>query len=150
MSLQAKVREFHEKFGFGRSVLEGPHPRVNQFLQEFATGLLHEANSAGEYYKFTKDPRFYRLHLMMEELGEICEAMSQSNEVLLADGIADLLYVTLGTAETFNIPAEAVFDEVHRSNMSKTRDDNDSRMRCKDPARGYFPPDVAKVLREHK
>lgn len=37
----------------------------------------------------------------------------------LAKELADVLYVVYGTAELLEIPLEAVFAEVHRSNMSK-------------------------------
>ncbi len=37
----------------------------------------------------------------------------------LAKELADILYVTYGTAEILGIPLEDVFQEVHRSNMSK-------------------------------
>ncbi|MDX3260813.1 MazG nucleotide pyrophosphohydrolase domain-containing protein [Streptomyces sp. MI02-2A] len=41
----------------------------------------------------------------------------------LAKELADLLYVIYGTADLLEIPLEAVFAEVHRSNMSKVRPD---------------------------
>ena len=41
----------------------------------------------------------------------------------LTKELADLLYVTIGTAVTFGLPLEEVFYEVHRSNMSKLGDD---------------------------
>lgn len=42
---------------------------------------------------------------------------------LLAKELADVLYVTYGCALEFGIDLDAVFDEVHRSNMSKLDDD---------------------------
>lgn len=44
----------------------------------------------------------------------------QSLLIEVADGLADLLYVTFGTALSFGIPIESVFAEVHRSNMTKS------------------------------
>ncbi|MFE2099533.1 hypothetical protein [Streptomyces sp. NPDC059468] len=41
----------------------------------------------------------------------------------LAKELADLLYVVYGTADLLEIPLEAVFAEVHRSNMSKVSPD---------------------------
>jgi predicted HAD superfamily Cof-like phosphohydrolase len=38
---------------------------------------------------------------------------------LLADGLADLIYVAVGTALEFGIPLDRVWDAVHASNMSK-------------------------------
>ncbi|MDJ0463103.1 MazG nucleotide pyrophosphohydrolase domain-containing protein [Streptomyces sp. H27-C3] len=43
----------------------------------------------------------------------------RSARVALAKELADLLYVTYGTAEVLGIPLTDVFEEVHRSNMSK-------------------------------
>ncbi len=40
----------------------------------------------------------------------------------LAKELADLLYVVYGTADLLDIPLEAVFAEVHRSNMTKVVD----------------------------
>jgi predicted HAD superfamily Cof-like phosphohydrolase len=40
----------------------------------------------------------------------------------VAKELADLLYVVYGTALSFGIPIDEVFDEVHRSNMSKLVD----------------------------
>ena len=61
------------------------------------------------------------------------EAMEITNEILASDEddkpdvdkkkltkeLADLMYVTIGTAVTFGLPLEEVFAEVHKSNMSK-------------------------------
>lgn len=39
--------------------------------------------------------------------------------VQLADGIADLEYVSTGTASACGIKMQPIFDEIHRSNMTK-------------------------------
>jgi predicted HAD superfamily Cof-like phosphohydrolase len=41
----------------------------------------------------------------------------------LAKELADVLYIVYGTADLLEIPLEAVFAEVHRSNMSKVGPD---------------------------
>lgn len=65
--------------------------------------------------------RELRKRLIMEEAQEACDAIDANDIVLLADGIADSLYVQFGCALTFGIPIEAVFAEVHRSNMTKPK-----------------------------
>ncbi len=60
-----------------------------------------------------------RVELIREELTELRDAIDASDIIELADAIADLLYVTYGAALAFGIPINPVFDEVHRSNMSK-------------------------------
>ena len=65
--------------------------------------------------------KLLRLRLMMEELGELSKAMHEDNMAEVADGLADLLYVTVGTAVEYGLGPilECLFNEVHRSNMTK-------------------------------
>jgi predicted HAD superfamily Cof-like phosphohydrolase len=60
-----------------------------------------------------------RVRLIREELEELRDAMQKGNVVEIADAIGDLLYVVLGTAVSCGIQSGPVFDEVHRSNMTK-------------------------------
>jgi predicted HAD superfamily Cof-like phosphohydrolase len=69
--------------------------------------------------------------------------------VELADGIADKLVTTYGTANAAGINAAACFAEVHDSNMTKTNTDGtvtrDSFGKVVKPAH-YRPANMAKVL----
>lgn len=60
-----------------------------------------------------------RFKLHNEELQELHTAMEEDNIVEIADAIADMMYVLLGTAATYGIPTGLIFDTVHMSNMSK-------------------------------
>lgn len=62
-----------------------------------------------------------RVELIDEELKELREAIYNYDIVETADAICDLLYVVYGAANEFglNDKLEALFNEVHRSNMSK-------------------------------
>lgn len=51
---------------------------------------------------------------------ELVQSMLNNDLVGIADGIADVLYVVIGTASAYGIDIQEVFDEVHRSNLSKT------------------------------
>ena len=62
----------------------------------------------------------FRIRLIEEELKEIKTAIESQDLYLISDGIADLLYVTFGLAVTYGIPIDSIFEEVHRSNMSKS------------------------------
>lgn len=64
----------------------------------------------------------------------------------LADGVADLLYVSYGTASTCGVDMEPVFDEVHKSNMSKFIDGykDSSGKWIKGPS--FRPPDIKTVI----
>ena len=89
-----------------------------------------------------------RIRLMLEELGELVTAMEQGDYVEVADGIGDLLYTVEGAAVCWGIPSESVFDEIHKSNMTK------------DPARtpggkvtkgsDFVPPDLERILNESR
>lgn len=62
-----------------------------------------------------------RISLMKEELAETISAMEAGNLPDIADGLADLCYVAIGTAVAYGIPLDRVFEEVHRANMSKAQ-----------------------------
>lgn len=60
-----------------------------------------------------------RVRLIQEEFDELKEALGQESLVAIAKELADLLYVVYGTAVSYGIDMEPVFQEVHRSNLSK-------------------------------
>lgn len=63
----------------------------------------------------------YRLRdeLLMEEADEYFTAAANGDIVGVADAIADMLYIVLGTADVHGIDIGPIFAEVHRSNMTK-------------------------------
>lgn len=90
-----------------------------------------------------------RLNLIAEEAIELDDACFDRDLVGIADGIGDLLYVVYGAALEFGIDIHAVFDEIHRSNMSKLGPDGQPIYRddgkvMKGP--GYMRPDIHAVL----
>ena len=64
-----------------------------------------------------------RIDLIREELNELEEACDKGTLVDVADGLADILYVTYGAGHTFGIDLDKCFAEVQRSNMSKLGED---------------------------
>lgn len=128
---------------------------VGEFMRKF--GLPTEGSMFRS--RILDDKTFlFRYHLMEEELHEILKAHRQGDVVALADGIADLLYVTYGLAQHCGIPIDEVFEEVHEANMRKERSsgDGDPRSpRCDglDVVKpiGWTPPDVAAIItrKEH-
>ena len=62
-----------------------------------------------------------RVSLIQEELNEYRHAAEARDLVAVADALSDLLYVVLGTYVSHGMQdlAEALFAEVHHSNMSK-------------------------------
>ena len=84
-----------------------------------------------------------RMDLLDEEVSELHEAVEKGDVVKIADAIADIAYVAVGTAVAYGIPFDAVFAEVHRSNMTKVNTPAEAKL-VKGP--GYEPPDIAGVL----
>ena len=86
------VKEFHESFGH-------PAPKEVTIGDE---GLWN-----------------FRMMLIQEELLELTEGIKQSDIGEIADALADLVYVVLGSAVSIGLNFNDIFAEVHRSNMSK-------------------------------
>lgn len=62
-----------------------------------------------------------RVSLLQEELNELAEALEQEDIIEIADAIIDINYLLLGTALYAGLQNhfEDIFNEVHRSNMTK-------------------------------
>ena len=94
---------------------------------------------------------FTKFNLLLEELEEYVAAAKANDNVEIADAITDILYIAFGIVTKHNLDdkIEALFDEVHSSNMSKLGADgkpiyrNDGKV-LKGPL--YFKPDLKKVL----
>ncbi len=61
-----------------------------------------------------------RLRLIVEETAEFAAAASNGELVEMADALADLLYVTYGTAVTLGINLQPIFQIVHAANVTKS------------------------------
>lgn len=89
------VLEFHEKYG--HLISSKPTTGISVAVKQLRMKLIQEE---------------------MEEL--ITKGIEKNNLEEIADGLADLVYVAIGTAISYGIPFDRVFQEVHRSNMTKT------------------------------
>jgi len=121
-SAQTNLRDFHDKFGL--TINETPTIPGDDVLQ-------------------------FRINLINEEAEEFEQAAKARNLVEMADALADLLYVTLGAAVSLGIDMAPVFEEVHRSNMTKVWPDGQVRRRAdgkviKPPT--YSPANIAREL----
>ena len=88
------------------------------------------------------------MDLITEEYLETVQAFALRDKVEVADGLADMVWVIMGMANTLNIPFEDVWNEVKASNMSKCTDgkvmkNEDGKVMKPE---GYFRPDIASVL----
>jgi phosphoribosyl-ATP pyrophosphohydrolase len=105
-------------------------------------------------YKETKksinksEERLMRAQLMLEELSETVLALYSRDEVELLDALADLSYVVSGTATTYDLPLDAAFQEVHRSNMTKGEVRHAEGIKGK--GEGYSAPDLVSVLNQYR
>lgn len=120
-------------------------------LLDIAETLNTESKVVLTLMRESGDPRLLRAHLMLEELAEALEALAVRDEVKLLDALADSFYVLAGTAVTFDMPLGAAFIEVHRSNMTKTRQPSDpDSQRLRDKGPDYVPADLGRVLQEYR
>jgi len=98
-----------------------------------------------------EETRELRVTLMEEELHEVVMAMREEPLENIAKELADLLYVVYGTIGAYGLSdrMEQIFDEVHRSNMSKLGPDGQLLQRedgkvLKGPE--YAPADVKSIV----
>lgn len=144
----SKLREFHKKQRF-----ELDHPlqscqdaRTTALLSDLAADLkLLTIDLERQCTDRRRDVRLRRAQLMVEETGEVVEAMRDLDEEKLCDGLADDQFVTIGTSETFGLPTRDALVEVCDSNLTKDlRAVEDHRLRHKGP--NYRPPDMRRVI----
>jgi predicted HAD superfamily Cof-like phosphohydrolase len=119
----ASVAEFHQAFGAPRAAL--PDAAVPAELAKL------------------------RVDLLAEETGEFADATAAGDIVGIADALADIIYVAYGAAIVYGIDLDAVFAEVHRSNMTKL-DERGMAIYREDgkvlKSDRYTPPDIKGVL----
>lgn len=149
------VEKFHAKNGF---MINGDLEKDNESgSEELERELLNEA--ASEMLKVSikmqrlMEKEFYstrieRAQIMIEELAEIVEALITRDEVALLDGLADLQFVLLGTAITYDMPIEDAHLEVCRSNLSKKKRETRGKLTDKGP--DYEPPKLKELLEEYR
>jgi len=114
-----QVRQFHRHIGAPVAARPCLLPCSTEAVNRLAVQLLElslvvylEGAAAG-------DQVLARLALTLEEISEWLFAHSRGDLVAAADAWADRLYVLLGNAVATDLPAEFLFREIHRSNMTK-------------------------------
>jgi hypothetical protein len=116
---------------------------------------FHEAFGAPVFVKPTL-PTYKNAYEEVRDLfEELCEAIADGDFVGIVDGLSDLRYVTYGTYHEFGLGpiAEAAFNEVHRSNMSKLGEDGKPIYRAdgkvlKGP--NFTKPNIALILKNQE
>jgi predicted HAD superfamily Cof-like phosphohydrolase len=96
--------------------------------------------------------RALRVKLLAEEFTEYKDAEHNNDIVEIADALADIIYIACGTAVSYGIPLDKIFEEVHNSNMAKLVDGKPLRRedgKILKPA-GWQPPNVKNILDKEK
>lgn len=93
--------------------------------------------------------RELRIKLLKEEFDEYISGESNNDLTEIADALGDMLYIIYGTAISYGIPIDAIFAEIHNSNMSKLGEDGKPIYRedgkvMKGP--NYFKPNIEGIL----
>jgi predicted HAD superfamily Cof-like phosphohydrolase len=118
------VEEFHEVFEIGNA----------RDIQ-----LIHEKDYTLRY------------NLLKEENEEYLEACKKGDIIEIADALGDQLYILFGTILKHGLQhkIEEVYDEIHRSNMSKL-DDNGKPIFREDgkilKSNRYFKPEIHRII----
>lgn len=117
-----------------------------QDVKEFQTAVGQHVGQAPE---FPNGPeRALRMKLLEEEFNEYQQGEYKNDLENIAKELADIVYIVCGTAVSYGIPLDKVFDAVHASNMAKLIDGKPIR---RDDGKilkpeGWTPPDIKKVL----
>lgn len=125
-SIVDKVREFHEVFGLDYH---------NEPIVDVSDKIIE-----------------LRHRLMAEENDEYLEAAKNKDLTQIADALGDKLYILCGTIIAHGLQHKIVevFEEIHRSNMSKLDADGkpiyreDGKIMKSDR---YFLPDIESILK---
>jgi predicted HAD superfamily Cof-like phosphohydrolase len=120
---------------------------------------MNTRNDVADFMRAAEQPVFEDLQafnqqsmlysdLIREEFYELTYALKNMDIVETADACADLIWVIEGLCHSLGIPLQKVWDEVARSNMSKTVNDKlvkreDGKVLKPDT---YSAPDINKIL----
>jgi predicted HAD superfamily Cof-like phosphohydrolase len=119
---------------------------VQEFHETFGIGVGTDFKK-----KLDRNTVELRHRLMAEENEEYLEAALNGNYVEVADALGDKLYVLLGTIIEHGMQdvIQSVFEEIHRSNMSKLGADGKPIYREDGKAikgENYVPPNITNIL----
>lgn len=95
--------------------------------------------------------RELRMKLMKEEVNEYNKAEDNNDITNLAVELADIIYIACGTAVSYGIPLDDVFNAIHTANMNKLVDGKVIRRedgKIKKPD-GWQPADIAGILEKY-
>lgn len=117
-----------------------------QDVKEFQTAVGQNIGQAPVFPEPAE--RELRIKLLKEEYEEYIQGECKNDLENIAKELADIIYIVCGTAASYGIPLDRVFDEVHRSNMAKLVDGKVIRRedgKILKPE-GWTPPDIKTIL----
>ena len=119
--------------------------QLKEFHTAFGLGWADEPSSPKE------ETKKLRIKIMREEMDEAVLAMESEPIENIAKELADILYVAYGTIGEYGLgdKMEKIFDEVHKSNMSKL--DREGKPVYREDGKvlkgpNYTLPDIKSVL----
>lgn len=143
---EVAVRDFHERMNLPLAMQPALIPCRAKATHDVADRVSQLGEHVRQLAATTDDLLLLRTALALEELGEWLSAHCRGDLVAAADGWADRAYVLFGDAVTAGLPTSLIFDEVHRSNLSK--EPHSSGKPCKGPR--YCPPEFHGILQRVK
>lgn len=119
-----QVQEFHEAFEYPvpkHPCLPGATCGVLTKVAEIAQEVLSLARVAHALAKDSGSITALRAHLMLEELGEVLQAIGEDDLVAVTHELCDKRYVDDGTVIAFGLRTiyDEAFRRIHAANMSK-------------------------------
>ena len=119
------VHEFHNVFRIGNATEIIPNLEENEYM--------------------------LRYNLLREEADEYLDACRKGDIAEIADALGDQLYIIFGTILKHGLQnkIDEVFDEIHRSNMSKLDENGNPVFRADGKilkSNNYFKPDIKTIL----
>jgi predicted HAD superfamily Cof-like phosphohydrolase len=121
-------------------------------LQDFHAKFAMHHNTRPGFLEH--DLMQFRVNFLQEELDETVAAIARGDLAGAADGLVDLVYVAIGTAEIMGLPWSHLWDAVQRANMAKVRaipgQIEGHRLSKYDVVKpeGWTPPNIERILEE--
>ena len=114
-----QVGEFHSRIG--AVIADSPRllPHDSELAGDMA-GMVRALHASIDRRAGADDDLAKRTLMALEELAEWIEAHVAGDLTAAADAWADRSYLLFGDAVATGLPVEAVFEAVHRSNMTKS------------------------------
>lgn len=100
--------------------------------------MIENINSLNEKFNINADVKSlppelkdqylaFRINFLIEELQELQLAHAEKDSENIVDALIDIIYIALGTLNTFEIDTQKAWDRVHFANMLKEKGKKEGR-----------------------